>query len=540
MIRLASLAFVLALGALPLSAAAPPISYEGDVKPIFKKHCLTCHNAERPRGDLDLSTYTALLAGGLSGKAVVAKMPESSPLYTMAAHLEDPKMPPNKPKIPQRDLDAIKGWIDGGLIEKAASTDAPVAATAGGLVPAMPFNRATPLAALAASPVSNIIAVPGQRQVLLFDGTDAKALGALAFPEGEVHALRFSIDGKTLVAAGGIGGQSGAAIGFDTATWKRKFAIGDDADAILAVDLAPDGSKLLVGGPGRAGKVVSLPDGKLLHACRKPTDWVLSAGFSPDGLLGAIGDRFGGLFVFEAKTGKDFLTLRGHSKAVTALAWQADGNVLYSASDDGTVRAWDLHTGEEKAKWTASDEGTLDLAVSKQGAIATAGRNGSIALWEATGKQLSKLATQPDAALKVAFAADGKSAITTDWRGTLTSFDISTKTAKPFPLPIKPAASRAVLVAVPAPAVEPTMVAKVETKPVPPPATIPSSDELNRKRLALKAIDDAVEKVKDEAARDPKNLALAKAYLQLCEASLAMKAEVISAESTAGRAAKSP
>ena len=40
----------------------------------------------------------------------------------------------------------------------------------------------------------------------------------------------------------------------------------------------------------------------------------------------------------------------------------------------------------------------------------------------------------------------------------------------------------------------------------------------------------AAEKLKDEAARDPANAALAKAYLQLCEAALAMKAEVLAAE----------
>jgi hypothetical protein len=54
--------------------------------------------------------------------------------------------------------------------------------------------------------------------------------------------------------------------------------------------------------------------------------------------------------------------------------------------------------------------------------------------------------------------------------------------------------------------------------------------ELARKRATLKAIEDATEKLKDEAARNPKNPALAKAYLQLCEAGLAMKTEVLEAE----------
>ena len=48
------------------------------------------------------------MAGGVSGKAAVAGKPDDSPLYTLAAHLDDPKMPPNKPKIPQRELDTIR------------------------------------------------------------------------------------------------------------------------------------------------------------------------------------------------------------------------------------------------------------------------------------------------------------------------------------------------------------------------------------------------------------------------------------------------
>jgi predicted translin family RNA/ssDNA-binding protein len=67
---------------------------------------------------------------------------------------------------------------------------------------------------------------------------------------------------------------------------------------------------------------------------------------------------------------------------------------------------------------------------------------------------------------------------------------------------------------------------------VTPPTSVASvsSADLDRKRATLKAIEDAVEKLKEEAARNPQNAALAKAYLQLCEAALAMKAEVIAAE----------
>jgi hypothetical protein len=75
------------------------------------------------------------LAGGISGKVVADGMPEGSLLYTLTAHVEDPKMPPNKLKIPQREPDTIKKWIEDGLKEKG---DARTVKPSEGVAPAAP------------------------------------------------------------------------------------------------------------------------------------------------------------------------------------------------------------------------------------------------------------------------------------------------------------------------------------------------------------------------------------------------------------------
>ena len=520
------------IGALALMAPAaradekkePPVTFDADVKPILRKHCLACHSEERPRGDLDLSTFAAVQYGGSSGKAVVAGKPDASPLYTLAAHLEDPKMPPNKPKIPQRELDTIRKWIDTGAVEKAANATTvvtPAPAAKGGLGTAAALARATPVTALAVSPAAPLAAVAGSKQVVLFDLAENKLLGALAFPEGEIHALKFSRDGKVLLAAGGVGGQSGAVVGFEAGSWKRLFSLADESEAVLAADISSDNSRVVFGGPTRVVKVATVSDGKVVHTFRKPTDWVLSVGFSPDGLLVAAGDRFGGLFVWEAKSGKEFLTLRGHTKGVTALAWNAASDQLASASEDGTARVWDMHTGDETAKWEAHKDGALDVAW-HGGAIATAGRDGRARLWDAKGKQLADLGPAADAVLKVALTTDAKAVITGDWAGEVRTWPVGGGEGKKLALPVNPKPAAVAVVPVPTP----------PAVPVSAPATVKSAStaDLDRKRAALKSIEDAAEKLKDEAARDPANAALAKAYLQLCEAALAMKAEVVAAE----------
>ena len=48
-------------------------------------------------------------------------------------------------------------------------------------------------------------------------------------------------------------------------------------------------------------------------------------------------------------TGKEKLTLKGHSKPLTSLAFSPDGKTLASSSVDKTIKLWDVTTGEEKA-----------------------------------------------------------------------------------------------------------------------------------------------------------------------------------------------
>jgi hypothetical protein len=511
---------------------APKVTFE-TVRPILAKRCAKCHTGERPRGELDVTTFGAVMQGGVSGKAVVAGKPADSPLYTLTAHLEDPKMPPNSPKIPQTELDALRKWIEDGLVEKAgtaaaATSVAPTAKVPDGITKAEPLPRATPVTALAVAPASPLAAVPGKKQVLVYDLATGKLLGGLPFPEGEVHALRFSRDGKLLLAAGGVGGQSGAVVGFEVGTWKRRFAVADDTDAVLAADVSADGTRVVFGGPGRVVKVASVPDGKVLHTLRKPTDWVLSVGFSPKGLLVAAGDRFGGLYVWEAKSGKEFAVLRGHTKAVTAIAWRADSDALASASEDGTVRVWDLHTATESAKWEAHPEGALDVTWHAAGALATAGRDGQLRVWDRAGKKVADLGPAGDAVLRVGFAPDAKAVVSGDWSGRVSVWPVAGGEPVHVALPLSPKAAAVALIPVPTPALP---IAAV--RPGPAPLAVGAAAlqaELARKRAALKAVEDAAEKLKDEAAHDPKNAALAKAYLQLCEAALVVKAGVVEAE----------
>ena len=70
-----------------------------------------------------------------------------------------------------------------------------------------------------------------------------------------------------------------------------------------------------------------------------------SLAFSPDGRTLAMGGAGGAgrvIRLVDVETGNPKAELRGHLKDISSLAFTPDGQTLLSASDDGTIRVWDV------------------------------------------------------------------------------------------------------------------------------------------------------------------------------------------------------
>lgn len=89
-------------------------SFQKDVAPLLKEHCLKCHGGEKTKGDFDLTTREDMLRGGKEGVAILPFNAKDSSLMKLIRHEEDPAMPDKKPKLPDDVIAKISAWIDDG------------------------------------------------------------------------------------------------------------------------------------------------------------------------------------------------------------------------------------------------------------------------------------------------------------------------------------------------------------------------------------------------------------------------------------------
>ena len=450
------------------AAAADPkakVTFQDQVAQVFRSRCNSCHNPDKQKGGLSLETFGSAMQGGGSGKVIEPGDLDGSTLYQLVTHKDEPKMPPNSPKIPDAEIDLIRQWIEGGALETSGSVAAVKAkpkfefkldpSAAGKPVgpPAMPENlptepavvsqRAGAIVAMAASPWAPLVAIGGHKQVLLYRTTDRHLVGVLPFPEGVINVVKFSRNGALVLAGGGRGGQSGLAVVWDVKTGKRVFEIGKEYDVVLAADISPDHGQVALGGPGRVVRVYNTADGQLLFEMKKHTEWVTALEFSPDGVLLATGDRNNGLIVWEGQTGREFHDLRGHTAAITDVSWRPDSNVLASSSEDTTIRLWEMENGNQIKSWGAHGGGVASVRFAQDGRLVTTGRDRMTRLWDQNGGKQREFEPFGDLALEAVTSHDLTRVIAGDWSGEIRLWDLKTGgrvanlAANPAPIAIR-------------------------------------------------------------------------------------------------------
>ncbi|MCA9105382.1 MAG: hypothetical protein KDA83_08155, partial [Planctomycetales bacterium] len=363
--------------------------FERDVLPIFRANCLACHNASERQGDLVLETPATILSGGDTGPGVVPGQPEASLLWQLAAHREEPVMPPEDNDVGARrlndaELAVLAGWIRAGATGNVSAATSPQrwSPLPPGVHPVQAITMTNDGQFAAASRANRIeiIHVPtGQVLTRLSDpALDEGDLTGIAHRD-LIHSLTFNRSGDRL-ASGGYREAKVWQRPRDVQLWNlalgqaiERLAVSPDRSRI-AVALA-DGSLQVV---DAAGQRISTP------AWSFGTPEVATAlAFSPDGNKVVSAHASGAVHLWDAASGT-WLDVLQTASGVTAATWVPwESNALGQAATeesaaiapDESLAAWRLVTGGADNRirvwqWPpASDAGETTVAEGQAPAI---------------------------------------------------------------------------------------------------------------------------------------------------------------------------
>lgn len=103
---------------LPAHANAVDVDFVRDVRPIFQKHCYSCHGAKKQKSGLRLDVKSAAFKGGDGyGPSVVAGKASDSPLIEMVTSDDEAsRMPPEGEPLSAEEIRTLTDWVNAGAV----------------------------------------------------------------------------------------------------------------------------------------------------------------------------------------------------------------------------------------------------------------------------------------------------------------------------------------------------------------------------------------------------------------------------------------
>lgn len=96
----------------PEAGATPPsdsVDFVGDIQPVLKANCYTCHAGEKPLGKTRFDSKTTAFKVIVPGKGADSRI-----VHRLLGQGDEPRMPFEQPALPEATIALIRRWIDEG------------------------------------------------------------------------------------------------------------------------------------------------------------------------------------------------------------------------------------------------------------------------------------------------------------------------------------------------------------------------------------------------------------------------------------------
>ncbi|WP_341732678.1 NACHT domain-containing protein [Microcoleus sp. EPA2] len=252
----------------------------------------------------------------------------------------------------------------------------------------------------------------------IVEATRGKTESEVGYVGGNAATLLVKID-RTALEAKDLSRAVILGADFTNASLRRvNFAEANLADSVFtkifasvrSVTFSPDGKLLATGDSDGVVRLWEASSGREILTCKGHTNVVESVAFSPDGEILASGSYENTIKLWDVKTGECLKVLQGHTGSVMSVTFYPDGNILASGSFDCTIRLWNIHTGECCKILQGHTKVVFSVAFHPAGEMLASGSGDkTVRLWNiGTGECLKTLQGHTKSVFSVAFNSGGE------------------------------------------------------------------------------------------------------------------------------------